>query len=172
MRSPLGTARDRTPLTAAMRHRLFRACLCAAALAAAHALAGAQTLTVNAVVLSKNTCNFRSTPALSFNVDPGSGSAASGTASWVLRCNGSSAVASFALAAGDGQWSTGPGARRLRHTTTTTEFMAYTLSVPAGGNANKGVDTPFTITASIDPSAFQDALPGTYSDTVLITLSP
>ena len=151
------------------------ACLLALALAAgAPQQAGAQTLTISAVVLSKNNCTFRgTTPALDFlAINPASSSPATANVTWTLRCNGSSAVATWALSAGDGLHSTGPGARRLRHTVSLTEYMAYTLTVPASGSATKNVDTSFTISGSIAPAAFQNALPGSYSDTVVITLTP
>lgn len=145
--------------------------LAAAAISAAAALAGTHTLTITAVVLSKNVCSFRTTGALTITVNPASATPATGSASWVLRCNGSSPVATYAMSGGNGQWFSG-GTRRVRHDTTTTEFMAYTLDVPVGGSVNRNTDTPFTITASIAPSDFQNALPGSYSDTVLITLTP
>lgn len=152
-------------------NQLRAAVTLAAALGAAAALAGTHTLTISAVVMSKNVCSFRTTAALNITVNPASAAPATGSANWVLRCNGSSLVATYAMGGGNGQWFLS-GMRRVRHGTTTTEFMAYTLNVPSGGSVNRNTETPFTITASIDPTAFQNALPGSYSDTVLITLTP
>jgi spore coat protein U-like protein len=136
--------------------------------------AGAQTLSISAVVLSRNSCTFRGTlPALQFvGIDPASASAATASTGWTLRCTGSSAIATWASTADAGLHSPAPGVRRMRHGTVATEFIEYSLTVPASGTAAKNVDTPYTIGGSIAPGAFQNALPGTYSDTVRVTLTP
>lgn len=156
---------------ASLLHRAAFALAALAAAGAAHAVSG--TLAISAVVLSKNSCTFRgATPALEFVIDAAASTAKTATISWTLRCMGSSAVASWAMSADGGMHADIGGMRQMEHATDTSEHLAYTLSVPASGIANKGEDTAFTISGSIDPAAFQNALPGTYSDTVTITLTP
>lgn len=140
------------------------------------ASAGAQALTVTATVLSKSNCKFSGAAASSLDfgsVNPASGSDAVATATRTFTCAGSANTATYLVTAGDGLWSTGVGARRMRHATDTTQYLAYSLSVsPSTGNIAKNATGTLTITGRITPSQFANAVAGSYSDTVVITLSP
>jgi spore coat protein U-like protein len=133
------------------------------------------TLVVNATVLSKSNCKFQSTSTATASfgsIDPSVTSPVTATANLTIKCQGSATTASWAITGGDGLYPSGPGQRRMRHATTTTEFMPYSLNLPASGTVGKGVDYVVTFTATIAPAGFQDAIAGSYSDTVAITLAP
>lgn len=137
---------------------------------------GTGAFTVSAQVLSKSNCKFTgsTTATMNFNtIDPASTSDALATASFTIRCGGSAPNATFAMAAGDGMWALSPGAQRMRHATVSTEFLAYSLSFsPASATIPKNTDQNIAVTGRVTPSAMQDALAGTYSDVVAITVSP
>jgi hypothetical protein len=133
------------------------------------------SLAIGATVLSKSNCKFTSAAGsvLAFgNIDPSTGTNATASATLTINCTGSAATAAYSIASDDGLYSTGPGAPRVRHTVTTTAFMAYTLNTPLSGTTSKNTATPVTITGTITPANFQNALAGAYADTVVLTLSP
>lgn len=133
------------------------------------------SLAVSAVVPSKNNCKFSSAAmALDFGtVNPASTVDATATVSTGFTCNGSAPLVTFVISAGDGLYSTGPGARRMRHATIATEFMAYSLALsPSSATVPKGSAQTLTVTGTIHPFQFQDVPAGTYQDTVVITLTP
>jgi spore coat protein U-like protein len=137
--------------------------------------AATSTLTVGATVISKNNCRFRSGPAtLNFgNLDPGNAIDITQTASMQFRCQGSAPMATFAFATDDGLYETGPGANRMRNTTTVTEYLPYSLSLsPASGTVPKGVEQTLTVTGTVTSSNYRSAYAGNYSDTVVISLTP
>ncbi len=135
--------------------------------------ADVHTLAVSVTVLSKSACRFSATSsAIGLAIDPSSARAASAAASIVMRCTGSAPIATFALSTNNGLFGSSPASLRMRHATVTTEFLNYSLSYPASGSAPKGVNQTLTVTASVAPADFQDALPGTYSDTVRLSIVP
>lgn len=144
-------------------------------LAGASHAAGSGSLGVSAVVPSKSNCKFNAGAlVLDFGtIDPASGANATATATKTFRCNGSAPIATFSISAGDGLYSTGPGVRRMRHSTVPTEFMAYAISLsPTSASVPKGVDQVLTVTGTIQPFEFQNVRAGLYQDTVVITLAP
>lgn len=139
------------------------------------AQAGNGSMAVSAVVPSKNNCKFDAGAAiLPFgNIDPSSVSNAIATMTRTFSCNGAAPLATFSISAGDGLHATGPGARRMQHTTIPTEFMAYALSLsPASATVSKGSVQTLTVTGTIQPFEFQNVRAGAYQDTVVITLAP
>jgi spore coat protein U-like protein len=157
---------------------LLRALLATAFLAAAGPLhaQGSGAFTVSAVVLSKSNCKFVGSSSGTMNfpsVDPSSTSDAVATVNFTIRCGGSAASATFAMAAGDGLWALTPGAQRMRHETTTTEFVPYSLGFsPSSATIPKNTEQAIVVTGRITPASMQSALAGNYSDTVAITVSP
>lgn len=157
--------------------RRWQPLLLAALVAAGAARAGtdAAVLTVSATVLSKNTCKF-STNSLTLDfltIDPSATVDRTVNQTLTFVCNGSSASASWFVSAGNGLYSTGPGARRMRNTAVTTEFLPYSLNVsPTSGTAAKGSTVTLSIAGTVAMADFQMATPGSYSDSVTITVSP
>lgn len=137
--------------------------------------AGGHALLVSATILSKNICRFQTTgpTALAFGaINPASTGPVSTGITLQYRCNGSSAVASWAVSSDDGLYESGAGSPRLRHATVTTEFLPYTLTFPAAGTVPRNTITNMSITATITPAAFADARIGAYADTVVLTIVP
>lgn len=133
------------------------------------------SLAIGATVLSKSNCKFTSAAGstLAFgNIDPSGAVNATASVTLTMSCAGSAATAAWSLTSDDGLYSTGPAQPRLRHTVTTTAFMAYTLNTPLSGTTPKNTATPVTINGTITPANYQNALAGSYADTVVLTLSP
>jgi hypothetical protein len=144
--------------------------LCAASSALA---GGGHSLTVSAVVPSKNNCRFSGAGStLSLSVDPAGGAAVAASTSLSIRCLGSSAVATWSLSANSGLYGVSPAALRMRHGTNLAEFLPYVLSFPASGSVTKNVWQDITVTATVAAADYQNARPGAYSDTVALSLLP
>jgi hypothetical protein len=136
---------------------------------------GSQVITVSAAVLSNSNCQFRagtvgllSLPA----IDPSQSTTFSTTGTLIIRCAGAAGTASYGISNNNGLYGAGPTSLRMRHSTQTTQFLDYSLSYPATGTTPKNANTTLTITASVSQSAYQDAVPGSYQDTVVLTISP
>jgi Spore Coat Protein U domain len=138
--------------------------------------ASAQTLAVSAVVLSKSNCKFDTKNlVLDFGmINSGSGSNAVGNVGGTVTCNGGQAsTVTLGFTLGNGTYSTGPGARRMRHATDATEFVPYSLSIsPASATINKNGTLAFTVNGTSTPLQFQNAMAGSYSDIVTISVAP
>jgi len=149
----------------------------AALLLAAGVPARADTsqLAVSAVVLSRSTCNFLTGAAtLNFGtIDPSSSTTVNASTTMRFWCLGYTGSTTFSVQAGNGLYSPGAGLRRVRHTTSTTDYMAYSLNItPASGTIGWLATQTITISGSIVPTEFQNARVGAYSDTVVISLDP
>jgi spore coat protein U-like protein len=137
--------------------------------------AGTATMGVTATVTSKNNCTFNSAiPGLTFaQIDPSGTADAVATTSVTFTCRGSSASATFVFGSNDGTYKLGAGAPRMRHATNTTEYLRYSLSFsPASATVPKNTVQTVTITGTIPAAYYANALAGSYSDTVTISLDP
>lgn len=133
-----------------------------------------QTMTINAVVLSKNVCHFQSTTsALSFgNINPTSASPVTASVTLTYRCNGSDPVATWTVSSDDGLYETGVGQPRMQHTTLPANYLPYTLAFPTSGSAPRNTNLNITVTGTILPASFAAAPAGTYSDTLILSILP
>jgi hypothetical protein len=153
-------------------------CLWAAFLlimAAGAAAAASSTVTVSAIVLSNSNCRFNSTSAaLNFGaINPSSTADAIANATITFRCSGSAPLATFTVIHDSGLYETGPNANRMRHTTATTEFLPYALTLsPTTATVPKNTNQTLTITGRITELQYRDAYAGSYSDSVVLTLLP
>jgi len=142
--------------------------------------ADTSTLAVSAVVVSKNNCKFAtgtSPVAMVTNngtgIDPSLTAIATGNSTATFTCNGASSAATFTVTTNDGAHASGPGLRRMQHATLATNFLPYALAVsPSSATVSKGTPVTVTMTASVLSIDYQDAVAGTYSDTVTVTVSP
>jgi spore coat protein U-like protein len=133
------------------------------------------SVVVSAVVPSKSNCKLNAGAiTLAFGtIDPASLVDAVATGSTGFVCHGSAPMATFAISADDGDFRSGPGIRRLRHTTVFGEFLRYSISLSTeSGTVAKGLAQTLTITGNIRPIEFRDVLAGAYQDIVRITLVP
>lgn len=132
------------------------------------------SLALSATVLSKNACRFNSTAtALNFgNIDPTSVALVTVTLSLVYRCNGSDAVATWAVSSDDGLHELGAGQPRMQHATSPASYLPYSLSFPADGSAPRNVNQTITVTGTVFPASFSTAIAGSYSDTLVLSILP
>lgn len=149
----------------------------AAVLAFTASLAAAgdtQNLNVSAVV--QGICKFfTSAQTLSFVIDPSANAAITGSISSPISYKCTRGITTGAVAINSGLNPAGSG-RQMR-IGSTADVIAYTLSVAGGGVTGTGFGTgstasPLTFTSSIAPVDFQNAAAGTYTDTIVITLTP
>jgi spore coat protein U-like protein len=141
---------------------------------AAAGAAGSHTITVAATVLSADKCSFiggASTP-INLAIDPSSAAPVVGTASVQFHCVGNAPVAAYVMSADNGLYGASPSAMRMQNTANPASYLPYTLAFPSGGTVPKNTTATLTVTATVMPADFQDALPGSYSDTVTLTVTP
>lgn len=141
----------------------------------AHAASGSHSLAIGATIVSGGNCRFNDAgpTALNFGaVDPSSLANATASANIQYRCTGSSAMVTWAISSNDGLYETGPGAPRMRHTVDPTRFLPYTLNVPASATVPRNTNLNFTAVATIAVADFQNAVAGSYADTVVLTIAP
>ncbi|HET8745745.1 MAG TPA: spore coat protein U domain-containing protein [Ramlibacter sp.] len=141
----------------------------------AQAATGSGTLTVSATVVSKNECKF-STKSLVLDfqsINPVANTPKIATAVATITCHGNADPAVFYIDADKGKNQSTSGARQMRGVTATTEVLPYTLSWnPANGEVTKNLAFSVTFTGSVAPLDFKQVPPGSYSDTVQITVTP
>ncbi len=157
------------------------ALLCSLALAAgAAAAAGSHTVSVGATVLSKNKCSFENpgpTDLLFGAIDPSVAVNNTATALIAFKCVGKDSMVTYSITSGDGLYGTS-GALRMRHATDPTQFLPYSLNLPQSATVPKGgppgppTTHTLTVTGTILPANFQNALVGLYTDTVILTIAP
>ncbi len=135
--------------------------------------ADSHTILINAVLLSKSICRFNTgSSTISLSIDPAASASATATGSVAFRCVGSAATASYGVSNDNGQYGSSPTSLRMRHSTSLTQYMNYSLSYPYSGTTPKNTNTTFTVTVSVTPADFQNLVPGTYADTVVLSIVP
>jgi spore coat protein U-like protein len=147
----------------------------AAATGPSASLAATASVTVTAVVPTKNQCKFNTANStLAFGTLLGSTTTdAFATGSIQARCIGADPVASFAISNDGGGNELSPGAFRMRHDTVPTAYLPYLLSiVPSEATVPKGVWQTVSFSGRILYGDINMAIPGSYSDTVTLTLLP
>jgi spore coat protein U-like protein len=133
------------------------------------------TITVAALVLSKNTCSI-STSNLNLNVgalDPENSIDINVGSSIDFSCNGNAGSTTIAVADDNGMYETGIDLNRMRHLQVTTEFIPYSLTItPPSGPVPLGVGQSLGVTLFISGSDYRNAYAGAYEDTVVVTITP
>jgi len=132
------------------------------------------TLAVTATVLSKSQCKFDTkTSTLNFGaLDPAVAADVNATTSVGYVCRGSAPVAAFLFTDDNGQNSSGPGARRMRHTAAP-EFLPYGLSYsPASGTIPKNAPGTLTISGTARWADYRGSMAGAYTDSVVVSILP
>ncbi len=144
--------------------------------------AAKSTLTVSAQVLNKTGCGFTSptTPMNFGNIDPSLSTNATATANIVIRCNGSNANTAIVISRDSGQH-VAANNLRMQHATAGTNFLPYSLNL-AGvswavglvivGNIPNNSNFSFNLGGTVLPVDYQNALLGSYSDNVILTITP
>jgi spore coat protein U-like protein len=137
--------------------------------------AGSASLSLSAMLLSKNQCKFNTkTAVINFgNLNPASPVDVTATATLDFVCLGSAPLATFLISDDDGLYETGPDANQMLHATLAGQYLAYSLDLnPTSGTAPKNVPQILTITGTVKGNDYQTALAGAYADTVTVTIAP
>lgn len=158
------------------RPRLIRALVLAAA---AVLLPGwavvTHALNIGATVMPEGNCRFDNAgpTALAFGtIDPSSTVEKTATASIGYRCTAGTPAVTWFVTSDSGQFGTGPGAPRMRHTTDTTRFVRYSLSFPASGTSSTNTTLDVVVSGTIAVADFRDAAAGSYADSIVLTITP
>ena len=139
------------------------------------ALAASATLSVTATILSKSNCKFQSnSTTLAFgDLNPISATDITRQASINFVCNGSAPIATYLIVDDDGLNESGPNSNRMLHATTAGAYLPYSFALsPTTGSVNKGETTSLVVNGTIFGADYRNALVGSYSDTVIITINP
>ncbi len=138
----------------------------------AHADTG--NLVINATVLSKSNCKFNNpgSATISFPaIDPSGAAAQVLSGALSFTCRGSASTAVYAVTQDGGLYNS--AGNRMRHSSNFAEFLPYNLALsPTGGSAPKNVSQALTATVTIPVASFQQAIVGSFADSVIITVSP
>jgi spore coat protein U-like protein len=125
--------------------------------------AGGHALTINASVLGA--CRFAAaTSTLAFVLDPLGSGTVSQTANVVYQCSKGNAGSTVLQSASTGSGTGG----NLRNAADT---VPYAVSTTLSGNGN-GKPRTLSVTVTISQPAAANVRPGTYTDTIAITLTP
>ncbi len=153
---------------------MYRLLLALLLCAASSALAGGgHSLTVSAVVVSNSTCNF-TTSATTLNlgaIDPTGTAARTASANVRLRCTGA-LITAWGISNNAGLHGLGSNALRMRHASVPGEYLPYSLTYPKTGSAFFLLQQTIAVGASVAATDYQNARPGAYSDTVVLSLLP
>lgn len=117
-------------------------------------------------------CSFR-TASSSVNfatLNPAAGTDVTISALVQFRCTGRRGA--FTISMDDGLYPAGPGIKRMRNTSFSTEFLPYSLSVaPSGGSTTSGWQDA-TLTGTVLGADYINAAAGGYTDSVTLTVLP
>jgi spore coat protein U-like protein len=139
---------------------------------------GSAIMNVSATIVSKSTCSFKTNAAnLAFGaLDPLSPADRSASATAIFTCRGSAPTVVYLITQNSGLYNTGPGMNRMRHATTPTAYLPYSLALtPASGSFPRETppqDHTVTVTGTVRGMDYQAALAGNYADTVTLTINP
>ncbi|MDT8419469.1 MAG: hypothetical protein RQ754_03475 [Desulfuromonadales bacterium] len=143
----------------------------------AHGFTAPQSITLNlsATVTTINQCKFNTkNSALAFGVlDPFNLADVQATATFLFICKGKDNPATFLFSHDSGLYETGVDSPQMAHTLQSGEFLPYEFSLsPPTGTIPKNSEQTLTITGTVRWADFQNALPGDFEDTVVISIFP
>jgi hypothetical protein len=137
--------------------------------------ANTSAIAISVAVLTKNACSFNTgsqTATLGFPaIDPSSSSNVTASVNLSIRCTGSGNPVVYSIASNDGLHKLGPGQPQMADTGAA-HLLAYTLNTPLSGSVPKNTDSNVTITGTITRAQFANAVPASYTDSVVLTVSP
>ena len=148
-------------------------CLALVLFATTAQAANSVVMDVSATVLSKSNCKFpNGALTLPFGaIDPSGTSNASASATTTFSCAGSAPNATFLITQDGGLFNA--SGNRLQHATVAGAFLRYSLNLtPTSGTVAKNTTQTVTISGTIAPADYQQAIAGNYADTVTLTITP
>ena len=131
------------------------------------------TVTVTATVVTQNQCKFTTTTAaVNFGtIDPTNTGDVTVSAALIVRCVGKDPLATFIIS-DDGLYELGPDLNRMKHATLA-EYLPYDFTVsPVSATIPKNTDYTVTVTGTLKAIDHQNAYPGSYTDIVVLTITP
>ena len=142
---------------------------------AGNCLSAPTTINVQAVILSKSICKFKTKGVdLDFGLlDPVAATDVIRQTSIEFVCNGSADPATFLITKDDGLNASGPNGTRMQHSTTPANFIPYIVNLnPTSGTVPKSELQTLTVTGTILGNDYRNAIVGIYADTVTLTINP
>jgi len=134
--------------------------------------AGSQPIGVTVAVLSNSNCTFNGVGNISASIDVAATSPILSAGYFTFRCiGGGPSPVTYAVTNNNGQHGSSPTALALKNTTSS-HTIGYSIGYTAAASVSKNTTHTTSLTATFLPTAFQDALPGTYTDTVVFTINP
>lgn len=122
-------------------------------------------------------CTFSTTTGtLSFgNLNPGNPVDVNVSTTLTFKCSGGSpgTLWTYAITDDDGLYETGIDGNRMRNSTVTTQYLPYNFTYsPATGTVPRNTNQTLTINGKVKGIDYQNAYVGSYSDTVILTITP
>lgn len=133
-------------------------------------------MAIGAIVLSTNKCLLSApSAALNFGIlDPSNPIPVTVSTTMTFNCKGKDNPAAYSITRNDGLNSVVPGATRMINSAAApVQYLPYTFTLlPSSGSVPKNVDTLLTIQGTVIAADYVNAVPGAYTDTVVITINP
>lgn len=134
--------------------------------------AGSQPIGVTVAVLSNSNCTFNGVGNITASIDVAATSAALFPGYFTFRCiGGGPSPVTYGVSNDNGQHGSSPTSLALKNTSST-HTIGYSIGYTAAASVSKNTTHTSSLTATFLPTAFQDAPPGTYTDTVVFTINP
>lgn len=137
--------------------------------------AGSTPVSVTVAVLSSGNCTFQGAAiGISTTIDAAAPSATLPNGYVFFKCvGGGPGNVSYSIANNAGQNGSSSVSLALKHTVSATQTIPYAISYTGSASVPKGnITYTTTLAATIQPSAYQNAVPGTYTDSVIFTIDP
>lgn len=155
--------------------KLLAIAAAAAILATAGTVMAADTNTLTVQASVTGTCKFSSpTSTLNFPaLDPSVGTNVNGSTTTQFWCT--KGITTDAITAGNGShWEAEVTAKRHMMDTVSGDFIPYSLTLTRDGNANAGPASPRTLTIAgqVLGTDYTAKTAGSYSDTVVLNITP
>lgn len=132
-------------------------------------------LDVGATVVSRNVCRFRERgpTAVDFGaIDPSGTADRTVSVNIPFRCQGRDQMATYSVTSDGGL---APGANnqpRMQHATQPGEFLPYQVNLPQSATIPRNTEQMLSISATVTPVGYANALVGSYADTITLTINP
>lgn len=122
-------------------------------------------------------CTFPvTTAALGFgNLNPGNPVDVNVSTTITFKCAGGppGTMWTYTITDDDGLYETGANANRMRNATVTTQYLPYTFTyTPVTGTIPRNTNQTLTISGTVKGIDYQNAYVGSYSDTIILTITP
>jgi spore coat protein U domain-containing protein, fimbrial subunit CupE1/2/3/6 len=140
-----------------------------------HAATSAAIVSVDATVITKNSCKFQTGPGnIAFSLDPLNpvNVSAQDSSNILVRCSGSGDPATFSISDDGGLHDVVAGQKQLMATIVgVPHYIPYTMGY-SPTTIPHNTDVQLTVSVSVPGSSYVNAYAGAYTDTVTLTITP